>query len=232
MQQHINYFAILQKRLNVIVVVMLGVIFIGIIVTALQTPKFRASVQLLVVEEQVNHDAYAAIRSAEKINTSLTHIIITTSFAETVLANASVQRQLFPQRSDELQTAWQQTVIVQVVPETGLLKIDVYHADPNQAVAIAKSISQVLATNAQRYTGSPLVKIERVDGPISSPYAVKPNILLNVLASVALGTLLAVGYVLLTTRAIDEAAIQATESELKIPVLVNSVDESDELTGA
>ncbi len=222
----INYNQLFRSHLRTIVAVVLVVVLISTVITALQPKKFRSSVQLLVSEEQFGRDSYSAIRSAEKINASLVHIVQTTSFINEVLADRTVNAGIFATDAEELKKQWAKTVSVTPVPETGLLKIDVYHTDKNQAVAIADQIAGTLVANTETYTGSPFVTVSQVDGPVTSRSFVQPNIFLNIGAAIVLGLLISIGYVLFvapyrTERLEQQIAVQAAEPVVAaVPVQV------------
>ncbi len=220
----------IRQFIRVLALAVLIMVLVGTLVTLIQPKKFRSSVELLVLETQTQGDVYATIRSAEKLNATLAQLTQTTSFTEAVLAGAGVSRGLFPTDPNKLKKEWKKTVQARVIPDTGLLHIDVYHQYPSQAIVIAESVSRVIAQNAAGYTGSNNVAVTVVDGPVTSRRFVKPNIALNLVTSVLLGLFLSLGYLLLTVN--GEAAVVATtvtsrvrgeaEPARQIPVAIES----------
>jgi len=227
---NLDYLEILKRKARTIALIICLVIVLGLVITVAQPFKYRSTIQVLVIEHQLNLDAYTAIRAAERMNNNLSHIIYTNSFMDKVLqAGFNVQDNL-PSDSLARKKAWGKTIQTYVVPETGILKVDVYHPSRKQAEAMAHSIAYVLATAGSEYIGSQSVTIKTIDQPITSLRPVKPNIALNLMASLALGILIAMGYVLLRFKEEDLAEVKAQEKvkvdwqeeREKIPVAVET----------
>ncbi|MCX6741330.1 MAG: hypothetical protein NTY61_02955 [Candidatus Parcubacteria bacterium] len=204
--ESIAYGKIIKQRASLVAMVVLVVVAVGLLITVVQPFKYRASVQLLVIENTATTDAFSATRSAETINTSLAHLVYTTSFATQVLQNVGLQNS-FPADLVERQKEWEKTIVPFVVTDTGLLKIDIYHTDRNQALMLAQGAANALSQVAKEYTGSNNISIQTVDQPMVSRYFAQPNILLNLGVSVLLGLLLSLAYIILTYRERQEFVI-------------------------
>lgn len=208
----------LRQFIRVLALAVLIMVLVGTVVTLIQPKKYRSSVELLVLETQTQNDVYATIRSAEKLNATLVQLTQTTSFTEAVLAGSGVSRGMFPANPEKLKKEWKKTLQARVIPDTGLIHIDVYHQYPTQAIALADSASRVLMQNATTYTGSTNVAVTVVDGPITSQRFVKPNIALNLVTSVLLGVFLSLAYLLLTVN----GELTAPASVVTAPVRVSA----------
>jgi capsular polysaccharide biosynthesis protein len=216
-----NYSQIFKEYGKTIAVFVAVMIFVGLLVTVFQPFKYRATVQTLVIENGQGLDAYSAIRSAEKINNSLVHIVYSTSFRDKVMQMGFTNSNIFPTDPLKLKKMWGETITAHTVPETGILAVDVYLTDPKEAVNLAKSVAYVLSISGGEYIGSKNVTIKTIDQPIVSAYPVKPNIPLNLATSVALGLVLALGYILLTYNGERvESRVQSPESRVQSPQLV------------
>ncbi|MBI5621946.1 hypothetical protein HY933_03735 [Candidatus Falkowbacteria bacterium] len=202
---NVNYLTMIRHQYKLVAAVVVAVVFVGLLVTVFQPFQYRASVQVLVIEQANGVDAYSAIRSAEKINTNLSHIVYTSSFREKALSSALSSNTVLPTDPIKRQKAWAKSVKAQTISETGILKVDVYRADRQEAMALAGAVAAVLSTSGAEYLGSGSVLIKIVDQPVSPNYPVKPNVVLNLAASIALGLLLSIGYILLTAHEQEEA---------------------------
>jgi capsular polysaccharide biosynthesis protein len=78
---------------------------------------------------------------------------------------------------------------------TGLLEIQVYHMDIEQAELIARSVSAVLVTEGWTYTSGGSISIQLVDEPLDSRWPVRPNVPTNAFTGFFLGGLAGVAYV-------------------------------------
>lgn len=200
----VNYFKIIKKHWQLLAAMTIAVVLVSLLITAFLPFKYRSTVQLLVIENQAGWDAYSAIRSAEQINSNLAYLINTTSFRDKVLHYGFVRQDSFPVDPLKRQKAWVDAISTYAVPQTGILKIDIYHRNQNEATAIAKSVAYGLVTSGREYLGSSQVEIKIVDEPLTSRYPVKPNVPLNLGAALVLGALLSVGYVLAFNESLEK----------------------------
>lgn len=196
---NLNYFKALKNNWRLIVAAVALVVLVGLVITAFQPFRYRSTVQLLTIANQDSSDAYSAIRSAEKINSNLSRVIYTSSFQDKVAQFGFLSKNAVPTDPAQRKDFWDNAVATYAVPETGILKIEVYHQNRQEATNLAKSIAYVLSTSGNEYVGPGAVTIKTIDQPITSNYPVKPNIPLNLVVSVALGFILSLGYVLLAS---------------------------------
>ncbi|MFA5358304.1 MAG: hypothetical protein WC310_00600 [Patescibacteria group bacterium] len=224
---NLTYLNILKNKAGFILSVVLLMVVIGLTATVFQPFKYRSTVQVLVIEQGEGSDAYSAIRSAEKMSNNLAYLVYSTSFMDKVLqggvATKGFSNDLFARKQE-----WKKTIVTRVVPDTGILSIDVYHTDKNQTAALAGSIAAALSGGSVEYTGNSNIVVKTVDQPITSKYPVKPNIALNIFTSIALGLVLSVGYVLFSYNPEKEAQAEKMISFVSSPLEYPEVKEKNE----
>ena len=160
--------------------------------------EYSSSMRLLIIQKQLNQaDPYTAIRASERIADNLGQIIYTTSFFDKVMnAKFNVDKTVFSSDALKRRNQWNRMITTQVIRDSGLLAVSVYHADKEQATQIARAIAFVLTTEGWQYVGGGDLQIRLVDDPIESRFPVRPNIPANALAGFVLGIMVGAGYVL------------------------------------
>jgi len=194
-----QYLKLVKSRYQILVGIIGGILIITLVLTLVQTFKYRSTIQLLVIQKQgASIDAYTALRSAEKMASNLASVVYTSSFLDRVTQTNSTLKDDLSIDPIERKKEWQRTVNAEVVPETGILKIEVYHHNRNQAIAYAQAISSVLVNQGSEYHGGGQeVGIKNIDAPLTSRYPVQPNIVINLGIALALGAVLSLAVIYL-----------------------------------
>ena len=193
-----NFKQYLKSNWRFISAVVLVIAILAMTVTALQTFQYKATSRLLVIQKQVaSLDAYTATKSAERIAKNLSEIINTSSFYNDVIDSNNSLKNQYSDNELERRKQWQKDIAVEVFPETGILAISAYNADPDYAVQLVRSIAYVLVNKGSDYHGGGKdVEIKIIDNILVSEKPVRPNILLNLAIAILAGFVLANVYLL------------------------------------
>ncbi len=241
-----QYLQSIKSKAPTILLVILAVLIATMSLTLVlgQPFKYRSTVQLLVVQKQGPAvDAYTAIRSAEKMADNLSAVVYTSSFLDRALEAPYQTIDTLPTDPVKRKREWKKMVETNVLPETGIIEISVYNPNRNQAVAYAQAISWVLVNQGDQYHGGGSdVEIRSIDAPLTSNHPVKPNLLINLLVALMIGSLISLVVVYLAGEETSEYRMQNSEfspvrqvsvaseiSEEQIAVKNNNqIDNSDE----
>lgn len=181
-------------------------------VSIYQTPKYRSTVKLLVIQKQGQQlDAYTAARSAQTVGEILSKMVYTSSFFDRVLTSGFKIRDDFSRDPEKRKKEWKETVSARVIDETGTIQVDVFHPDALQAEQLAFGIAYVMINFGDQYHGGGTrVEVKMVDLPWTSDKPVKPNIIQNTVGGFLLSFFVSVALVvLLSTR---KESLKAEES--------------------
>ncbi|MFA5187854.1 MAG: hypothetical protein WC460_00655 [Patescibacteria group bacterium] len=197
--ENLQYSKILRTNWDIVALIIGITMVLSLIISLVQPFQYSAGTQILIIQKQeLNTDAYTATKSAETIGKNLAGIIYTSSFYNEVIESNSALAGKFPQDSIERRKEWKKNVKAIVLPETGMLEIDVYDADRNFASQLARNISYVLVNKGSEYHGGGTnVEIKVVDDVFISKYPVKPNVILNSLLALIIGFILGSIFVIL-----------------------------------
>lgn len=194
---------LLRKKLLISIVAIIG-LGSGLGFSYLQTPQYEASVGLIILPHSSEGlDAYSAIKTSERIGENLIGVLQTSSIFEK-LKNPEYQIDFSffdVNNSTKLKEQWGKTVSAYMKYNSGLLYINVYHQNSDQAKLIAKSLAQILISNGNEYVAQDgLVDIRLIDDAIVSEKPVKPNYLMNGLLGLISFAILAKIYALFSSK--------------------------------
>lgn len=150
---------------------------LGAVYAFFQPRLFAASARLLVTQNAASGlDPYTAIKTSERVATSLSQLIYTSTFMAGTLTRAQgFNPDYFPTDDQARLSAWSQAVGAKVAADTGILKIMVFHPACDQAKILASALVDELVAKAPDYFGSG-VRAQLVDGPLCSNRPAKPDV--------------------------------------------------------
>lgn len=189
-----------QHSLSIILVTLIGVVA-SIGFTLLQTPQYRSSFTLLVLEQQNNLDGYTAAKAAERLSASLGQLMYTTTFTDQVYqriksSDLLMDDPLFTATDIKRQKLWKRSVETRIQPDVGMLQISVYHANHAASTIMANALATVLVEQGTNYLGGGQdVQLKVVNYPLTTERPARPEVVLNVLAGLLLGLGASMGYV-------------------------------------
>jgi capsular polysaccharide biosynthesis protein len=190
-------YLISNKKMTILSVAVLFLL-IGAIVTVIQPLKYQAHSEVLVVQDfNAGIDNYAAARSNEYLSNLLTKVIPSSSFFQSVIrSDSNIDPSYFTFDDNEKTKNWQKSVKAQAIFETGIIKIDVYHSNSDQALLISTAVNNVLRSRNGEYQSSGKnATIKMIQEPIVSNWPVKPNIPVNLAVSFFLGIIMSLIYI-------------------------------------
>lgn len=162
-------------------------------VTAIQPTEYRSSFSVVLIDQTLNIDGYAAAKSAERLSQSLGQLVETDVFADKIydeLRGASLAQgnELFSTDQHLRREAWKRQVETRVQADVGLVRIAVFQPQPDAAQAIASTLSKQLVAFGRQYIGGGQNILFRiVDYPLPSERPARPNIILNLSAGLIVG---------------------------------------------
>lgn len=189
----------IRKNWSNLFIIVFVVILITAIFTFSQPLKYESSTKLLIVQEyNAEVDPYAASRSTQYLSNLLAQVIQSTSFFEEVMATGFNIEDDFGSNPGKRIKNWNKTVKANAISDSGIIIVNVYHEDVNQADQIAQAVSYVMKAKNSLYHGwGNRVSVRTIERPINSQWPVKPNILFNFVFSIAFGLIVGAGFIYL-----------------------------------
>ncbi|MBU4482208.1 hypothetical protein KKC16_02030, partial [Patescibacteria group bacterium] len=188
-----NYLNIIKNNWQTIIVITLVMVILSLVLSIIRPLEYRTRVDLLIISKQsANMDAYQSARASEKLAQTLASVIKTKSFLNQVLqTNFGIAPNALPKDEKELRQVWQNKINAQLLPESSILRVDVYDKSKIQSNKISKAVAYVLTNQANEYYGnSSDISIKIVNESLTSRYPVRPNIILNLILGCMIGLIL------------------------------------------
>ena len=189
--ESMDFSKILRRKAGTIFTIVFVSVMLTVGVSLLFPLRYGSESRLLVVQNTAGSDPYAISRSNEYLGNVLSQVVYSGSFYNMVLESSyNIDPAYFNTTYRDQLKIWNRTVKTRTVGDTGIIEINVYHVNPDQAQQISLAINDILINKNSLYQGGgQSVKINVIDQPIVSSYPVKPNIPQN-LALALFGSLL------------------------------------------
>ncbi|MBD3244588.1 MAG: hypothetical protein GF335_01195 [Candidatus Moranbacteria bacterium] len=186
------------------------------------TPKYKSEMSVLFIQKQLSSiDVYTASKSAERISLSFKNIIYSSKFLNLILNNQEIDKTYFiDKRTNRISLEkWEDSIKLNNIRESGILEIEIFHPDKNQAKLISNQVLVTLEKDgATFHGGGNNVNIMRLDDPETSLEPAYPNIPLN--SALGLMTGIIVGVMIVYLK--SDSSLNNLEKKEKN--IVDSVD--------
>lgn len=173
----------LTRRWKIILLVGIIVGALSGLITLLFPLQYRADAQVLIISKsRYGVDPYTVVKSAERIGENIIQVMKTSDFYFKVKEQPGygIDWSSFDNKSErERRKLWNRTIGASVVYGTGVLNINAYHQDADQARQLAAAAATTLAAKGWEYVGGD-VAIKVVNEPVTTKWPVRPNIFVNV----------------------------------------------------
>jgi capsular polysaccharide biosynthesis protein len=195
-----QFLNLIGKKKQTITSLLIVFLAIAIIFSAVQPFRYDSNLKLLtIISFKDNIDPYTASRSNEYLSNLLANIVSSGSFfAKIKDSGFNIDKNYFAGTEKQQMKKWSKTVKAKSIADTGMIAVDVYHADRAQAEEIARAVAYTLQTTNSQYHGfGNGVEIKIINEPITSNYPVLPNVPLNLALAIAFAFIFSLCYIYL-----------------------------------
>lgn len=178
-------------------------LFLALVFSVIQPLEYSATTKVAITQDIGGVDSYTAGRSAERVADDLSEAMYFSVFYDAIIDNFSdIDESYFGDNVRKRRQKWAKSVDTSVSRGNGTLTIRAFHVNSQQAELLARSLASYVETDGWRYvSGSGSISnIRVVDEVIVSRFPVRPNILLNMFSGFVVGSLFAIGLILLQTE--------------------------------
>lgn len=182
--------ATIKEKWQMVILVTLMVTAVVFSATAFITPKYSSEISLIIIQKQASYkvDAFSAAKSAEYLGDILTKVVYTNTFMIDALSAPYEVKKQFSENPEKRKKQWEQALKVEKENNTGIIHVTVLDQSREEAEKLAQSVAWSFSVRGQKYHGGgDRVKVELIDGPITSGQPSHPDILLNTLLAFIVG---------------------------------------------
>jgi len=194
-----DFFTSLKAKWEAAIIITVLAATFGLYINFFLPHYYQSHTEFLIVQRQnPNIDAYTAIKGAEQLAYTFKQIVLSPAFFEKISEPVfDVETSYFGQEPKKIIKKWQKTAIVETVPNTGILKIDVFHSDQREAQKINQAISYVISNERHLFLGdNQEINVMSLGKATVSNKNVKPNALVNTLLGVITGIVLSASLII------------------------------------
>ncbi len=175
----------------------LGLVF-GLLFSLLLPFQRSSTVRVLITQPNASGlDPYTAIKSTERVASSLSELIYTTTFFDNVVgSNKDIDAAYFPQDEYEQRKRWRETVDTAITPGTGIMSVTAFHPNTAQARFIVDGVAREMATQTPTYFGYN-IRVQIIDAALDSRWFARPHFVQNAVIGAVVGVLLGTMIILL-----------------------------------
>ncbi|HNW09455.1 MAG TPA: hypothetical protein PK619_03900 [bacterium] len=187
-----------SNNLKTALVIAIAITIISLGVNLFQPPKYQSSSKLLIVINQENIDNYSAIRTAGYVAEILSEVAYSSSFVDNVLKSEFNVQNDFGNSPQQREKNWKKTVTIKTQEDKGIIIIDTFHTNRNQADNLNQAVTYLLSTRHQLYHGlGNRVAIKVINAPVTPEKWAQPKILRNSLLGLAAGLIVGLTFIII-----------------------------------
>ena len=193
-----EFLNLIDKKKKTIVIIMLVSLVLTVAISLVSPLKYGAKSRLLVLQNSNSADAYSLSKSNEYLGNLFAEIVYSGSFYDQVKASQyNIDPNYFSGNYNDQLKKWHKTVETDTQGDTGIIEINVYHVNIQEAKQISLAINDILINKNQDYHGGQNVKVNIIDQPLVSNYPVKPNLPYNAALALTASFIISLFYIYL-----------------------------------
>ena len=172
-------------------------------VSAVLPPVYSSETEFLILQKNLDIDAYRAAKSSEYAGSVLERVVGTTNFMDGVLQSRHDIEDNFGDDPKKRAKNWQKAVKAQSITNTGIITVTVLHKNREQGERIMSAIIEKLLFDGERFHGNDNILLKKIGGPVYYQKPEYPKVWLNTAVAGGLGLFLAIGLVIVVGENVD-----------------------------
>lgn len=191
-----EFLNLIKRKVQTIFTIVFVATMLVVVISLASSLKYSVSSRLLVIQDASGSDVYSLSRSNEYLGNLFSQVVYSSSFYDQVLSSRyNVEKGYFSGDYGQQLKKWRKTVNTKTQGDTGIIEVNVYHPQVNEAQKIALAVNDILINNNKDYQSNQNIKVKILDQPLASSYPTKPNIVLNVVATIFLAFIFSLFYI-------------------------------------
>lgn len=181
----------MKKNTGIIIVVGLLFSLASFFVLISTEKRFKATTDLLIIQEQAGEqDFYSLSKSTEYLGGVLAEAVYSSVFIDEVEKTGKIKAGFFPVSEKEKIKKWKRVVKVERSPQLGIIKIEVFDSNYENAVNLSGAITEIMTTKNHLFRGKVNVEVRVLSGPILERNPENSDIAIAVIGGFIFGAIL------------------------------------------
>jgi len=195
-----KFFIALKSKWELAVIITMLTATFGLYINFFLPHYYQAQSQFLIIQKQSpTIDTYTAIKGSEQLAYTFKQIVLSPAFLERILMSKfNIEITYFGRDPKKIIKKWQKTTMVETVPNTGILRINVFHPDQKEAQKISQAISYTITNERNFFLGDDQkINVLILGKTIVSNKTVKPNAIANTFFGLVTGLFISASLIFL-----------------------------------
>lgn len=202
----------MKKNAGSIVVVGLIFSLVSFFVLISTEKRFKATTDFLIVQDQMGtQDFYSLSRSAEYLGGVLSEAVYSGVFIDEIEKTGKIEEGFFPGSERERLKKWNRIVRIERSPQLGIMKIEVFDNDYQNAVNLSEAIAEIMTKKNYLFRGKVNLDVRILSGPVLERNPGNREVAMAVLGGFILGVILKM--IQLYFSLIKEISVNRSEEE-------------------
>ncbi len=169
---------------------------VAFFVSTIIAPKYESQTQILILQKNMEIDAYRSAKASEFAGEVLKRVINSSEFMNGVLATSGTSIYKFGETPEDQLKNWAKTVKVSSVVNTGIVKITVLDESKKENKKLMETVlAELLNDNGAKYHGNGNINLKKIGGPVYFEDPAFPVIWLNVIIAAVIGLFFSLGVI-------------------------------------
>ncbi len=221
-----EFLKLIARKKQTIFAMIFATLVITIGLSLISPLKYGAKSRLLVLQDAASSDAYSLSKSNEYLGNLFSQVVSSSSFYDQVRSSQyNIDKNYFSGNYSQQLKKWNQTVKTSTQGDTGIIEVNVYHPNVQEAKQIALAVNDILINKNQDYHGGQNVKVNIIDQPLISNYPVKPNLPYNAVIAIVASLVFALFYIYIFPERKNDLNILGGKSHKNIKINNNIIRE-------
>lgn len=164
-------------------------------ISTIVSPKYGSETDILILQKNINADAYQASKSSEFAGAVLTRVVGSSDFMGGVLQRVGENFSKYGETTEDQMKNWDKAVNVSTSGNAGVINIAVSDVSKKEARKMTEAIVGELLDNGVKYHGNENITLKKIGGPVYFNDPIFPVIWLNVAIAAIAGLFFSIGLV-------------------------------------
>ena len=169
-------------------------------ISTLIPPKYKSETQILILQKNLDANAYQAAKSSEFAGEVLKRVISSSDFMNGVLASIGENSSKYGNTPEDQIKNWDDAVDTSTMVNTGIINISVYDYSKKENQKLTQGIINELQNSGSKYHGNDNITLKKIGGPVYFDSPASPIIWLNVVVAALLSFFASFGMIILKRR--------------------------------
>jgi len=173
------------------------------LVGALIPPTYESRAQFMILQKNINIDAYRAAKASEYAGDVMKRVISSSNFMDGILEDMlDIKARLGKDQREQLES-WNDAVKVTTVVNTGIINVQVLNESRKEGRYIMEALVAGLLEDGVRYHGNENIVLKKIGGPVYYDSPAYPLIWVNTGIAGLFGFFLATGLIFIFGEKVD-----------------------------